>query len=146
VFTDESERQIVVTYKDTVLILYVDGRERGRIEITPEAAIIWKMYPRGVWRIMTDQAGFRSYAAVYRVMMFVPLCALCVAAAASSRERRRQAIAVAAVIIMVALTLEAVIAMLMNSGFQPRNLLLSVVISGVTIGAILLARQGRVAR
>jgi hypothetical protein len=144
VFTDESERQIVVTYKDTVLIAYVDGEERGRIEITPEAAVIWKMYPRGVWRIMTDQVGFRSYAAVYRAMAFVPFAALLVAAVSMSRLNHKQRLlSLACATVAAAVVLELVIGSLMTSGFRPRNLLISVVISGVTIGAILLLNRSR---
>ena len=144
VFTDSAAHRIVVTYNDTVLVTYIDGRPQGRLQITPEAALIWRMYPRDMWRIRIDNAGFGSYAIVYRMLGFVPLGALLVAT--MNRSRLKGALRwtlISAGVLVAAISLELVIARLTSSGFETRNLVTSLCIATVTIATISVARAPR---
>ncbi len=132
--------QFVLSYHDPLLILYVDGTEHGRLEITPEAALIWRLYPRTGFKLRLARYGFTSYAAVYRLLVFIPFAALLAAASAlSGRSRHTQIMIVVGVTLMMAVLLELVLGSLTASGFQPRNLLISLAIALGT-GALLRMR------
>jgi hypothetical protein len=142
VFSDTHEHQIVVTYANTLLVVYVDGLEQGRMEITPEAAAIWSLYPRNMWRIRIDEAGFRSYAAVYRALVFIPLGALVAASVRRARlDRARQVQVVAGAVVATSLLHELVIGRLTISGFEMLNLIMSLAIGGATALVIVLGRH-----
>jgi hypothetical protein len=142
VFSDTSEHRIVVTYANTRLVAYVDGVEQGRMEITPEAAAIWSLYPRNMWRIRIDQSGFRSYAAVYRLLVFIPLGALVGASVRQARlDRARQLLIVAGAVIITAFLHELVIGRMTVSGFQMRDLITSLAIEAATALSIVLRRK-----
>ena len=137
VFDSTDPRHVVVTYADPLMVVYVDGVERGRMEITPEAEFIWRMYPRPRWKVRLGAYGFRAYAVVYRLLVFIPFAALLAAATALSGKPQRVQFAIAAgAIVVVALVLELIMGSLTASGFQPRNLSISLLIASVTFAAI----------
>ncbi len=137
VFDSTERRNVVVTYADPLLVVYVDGTERGRMEITPEAEFIWRLYPRGGWKVRLGAYGFRSYAVVYRLLVFIPFAALLAAATALSRKPRKKQLALAAgAIVVVAIVLELIMGSLTASGFQTRNLIISLLIASVAFAAM----------
>src|SRR5687768_16045214 len=71
VFDSTQPRHVVVTYAEPLMVVYVDGVECGLMEITPEAEFIWRLYPRGGWKVRLGAYGFRSYAVVYRLLVLV---------------------------------------------------------------------------
>ena len=143
VFESTDKRQIVVTYRDPLMVVYVDGAERGRLEITPEAEFIWRFYPRPRWKVRLGQYGFRSYALVYRLLVFIPFAALLAAATALSRTTpRAQFVIAGAAIAGVAVVLELIMGRMTASGFQPRNLIISLVIASVSF-ALMRVRRSR---
>jgi glycopeptide antibiotics resistance protein len=142
VFDTTEPRQVTISYRDPLMIVYVDGAERGRMEITPEAEFIWRMYPRTGWKVRLDRYGFRSYALVYRLLVFIPFAALLAAATAlSGRSWKTQFVMIAGAIVAVALILEVILGQLTTSGFQPRNLSMSIAIAAVAV-AVMRVRPG----
>jgi glycopeptide antibiotics resistance protein len=134
VFDSTQPKHIVITYADAVMIAYVDGVERGRMEITPEAALIWRLYPRSGWKVKLGQYGFRSYAAIYRVLVLVPFAALLAAMVSLGRfDRRQQLLAIAGAVILFSLALELILGSLTASGFQLQNLFISVAICAMAL-------------
>jgi glycopeptide antibiotics resistance protein len=137
VFDSTENRSVVVTYADPLMVVYVDGVERGRMEITPEAEFIWRLYPRTGWKVRLGAYGFRSYAVVYRLLVFIPFAALLAAATALSGRPPKAQLAIAAgAIVVVAVVLELVMGSMTASGFQPRNLIISLVIASVALAAM----------
>jgi glycopeptide antibiotics resistance protein len=137
VFETTDRRHVVVTYANPLLVVYVDGAERGRMEITPEAEFIWRMYPRSGWRVRLGAYGFRAYALVYRMLVFIPFAALLAAATAlSGKPSKTQMLIIAGAIVLVAVTLELIMGSMMPSGFQVRNLLVSVGIASIAVAAM----------
>ena len=137
VFETTDRRHVVVTYRNPLLVVYVDGAERGRMEITPEAEFIWRLYPRGGWRVRLGAYGFRSYALVYRMLVFIPFAALLAAATAlSARPLKTQVVISACAIVIVALALELIMGSMMPSGFQVRNLVMSIGIASLAVAAM----------
>jgi hypothetical protein len=107
------------------------------MEITPEAEFIWRLYPRGGWRVRLGAYGFRSYALVYRMLVFIPFAALLAAATAlSARPLKTQVVISACAIVIVALALELIMGSMMPSGFQLRNLVLSIGIASLAVAAM----------
>jgi hypothetical protein len=136
-FADQQKHHILVTHKQAQIVIYVDGLEHGRVEITPEAKVIWRLYPRDWFRLRIEKYGFRAYAAVYRVLVFVPFAALLGATLALSGlpTRHKRAVAIGAIVVM-ALALEIVLGTESASGFQVKNLAISLVVGIATIGAL----------
>lgn len=137
VFESSGKKEIVLTYADPLLVVYVDRAERGRLEITPEAAVIWRLYPRVGWKVKLTRYGFRSYAAVYRLLVFIPFAALLSAATALSRKPlKAQALIVVGSILVTTIILELILGSLTASGFQPRNLAISLFIAFGSVAAM----------
>jgi hypothetical protein len=147
VFGTTDRRHVVVTYANPLLVVYVDGVERGRMEITPEAEFIWRLYPRGGWRVRLGTYGFRAYALVYRMLVFIPFAALLAAATALSGRPWTTQLAVAAgAIVIVAVLLELIMGSMMPSGFQVRNLIMSIAIASLALAAMRVRRSRGFAR
>ena len=146
VFANTDMHQLAVKVSNGVIVTYVDGAERGRCQITPEAKVIWRMYPRPNFRLRLEHYGFRSYAVVYRLLVFIPFAVLLGAALITSglsRWTKRIAAAVAVVVYTVAL--EIILARQAGYAFQIRNMIISLL---VAIGSIALIawwrrRRGR---
>lgn len=105
VLGDTTQHWLAVTAKAGLIIAYVDGVERGRCEITPEAKIIWRLYPRGGFRMYIDTYGYRSYALMYRLMVMLPfgvLLGIALKALAKPLARKR-GIALGAIASMAAM-------------------------------------------
>ena len=137
VFETTDPLHVVVTYANPLLVVYVNGAERGRMEITPEAEFIWRLYPRTGWRVRLGTYGFRAYALVYRMLVFVPFAALLAAATAlSGKPVRAQLAIIAGAIVAVAVVLELIMGSMMPSGLQVRNLIMSVAIASLAVAAM----------
>ncbi len=142
VFADTSLHHLIVTHRDAQVVIYVDGSERGRIEITPEAKVIWGMYPRGGFRLRIEKYGFRTYAGIYRLLVFIPFAALLAATVTLSQwpTKTRRTVALAAVVGM-ALVLEIILGTESTSGFQVKNLLMSLSIAFATLALLRIRRR-----
>jgi glycopeptide antibiotics resistance protein len=142
VFTDTNPHSIAVTHKDAQIVIYVDGMEQGRVEITPEAKMIWRLYPRGWFRLRLERYGFRSYAVIYRALVLIPFAALLGATLAVSRltRKRKRLIGVGGAVAM-SLAMELLLGAQAASGFQPANLLISLLISLGTLGLLALRQR-----
>ncbi|WP_428937699.1 VanZ family protein [Fontivita pretiosa] len=137
VLADFHAHHILLTHRNGQIRVYVDGLERGRVEITPEAKIIWRLYPRNWFRLRMERYGLGSYATIYRVMALVPFAALLTATLATSTlsmKHRRTAAAGAA--LLVAVLLEIILGLESASGFQLRNLLISIIVAFATLAAM----------
>jgi glycopeptide antibiotics resistance protein len=144
VFANSDAHHLAVVQRGSVTIIYIDGVERGRCEITPEAKLIWRLYPRGGVRLRLERYGFRSYAAIYRLLVFIPFAALLGATLVTSRiSRRNRRIVAVGAIALFALALEIVLGTEAASGFQIKNLCISLVVGLGTIGMLALVRRRR---
>jgi hypothetical protein len=142
VFADLSTHNIAVTQKEGVVIIYVDGAERGRCEITPEAKQIWRLYPRGGFRLRLERYGFRSYALIYRLLVMIPFAALLGAMLMTSRwSAGVKAVLAVVVIVSFVLALESILGEQSASGFQKKNLWISLAIGFGVLGALTLWRE-----
>lgn len=147
VFADNRPHHIVVTQRKAQTIIYVDGYENGRVEVTPEAKMIWRLYPRGYFRMWIDRYGYRSYAAIYRVLVFIPFAALLAAAMFSMKLRERSIlIAGATATVVMSVALELMLGQLSASGFQVQNLIISIFVGSVSLGALIWAHHRNVMR
>jgi hypothetical protein len=144
VFSIPDKKQIVLSYNDPLLMVYVNGVVHGRMEITPEAALIWRMYPRVGFKLKLSRYGFGWYALIYRLLVFVPFAALlAVVAALSGKNVRTQLLITALSILVTAIALEIILGSLTSSGFQARNLLVSVLAAALSVAALRLRRKRR---
>jgi glycopeptide antibiotics resistance protein len=147
VFETTDPRHVIITYANPLLVVYVNGAERGRMEITPEAEFIWRLYPRTGWRVRLGTYGFRAYALVYRMLVFVPFAALLAAATAlSGKPWKVQLAIIAGAIVVVAVVLELVMGSMTPSGLQVRNLIMSIAIASLALAAMRLRRSRGFAR
>lgn len=140
VLPDNRPHNLIITQQQAQTVIYVDGYERGRVEVTPEAKVIWRLYPRGYFRLWIDRYGYRSYAAIYRVLVFIPFAALLAATLFLSRLREKTAILVGvAMTVVMAVALEMILGRLTASGFEFRNLLISLAAGLIALGILLWA-------
>lgn len=138
VFKPHVPRQIVVTAADAQITIYIDGQNRGQVQITPEAKVIWRLYPRTGFRIRIERYGFRSYAAIYRLLVFIPFAALLAATLPLSKIREQTRILLgSAIVLLFAIAIEVTLGGIGNDGFQARNLLMSLVIGAGTLWLLL---------
>jgi hypothetical protein len=109
--------------------------------------MIWRLYPRGWFRLRLERYGFRSYAAIYRVLVLIPFAALLAATLALSQLRatHKRLIAIGGAIAMC-LTMEGLLGAQAASGFQIRNLIISLVVCLGTLGLLALRRRGVLTR
>jgi len=137
VLADFHAHHILLTHRNGQIRVYVDGLERGRVEITPEAKVIWRLYPRNWFRLRMERYGLASYAAIYRVMAMVPFAALLAATLMTSTlTLKHRRTAAAGITVLVAVVLEIVLGLESAGGFQLRNLLISMVVGFATLGAL----------
>lgn len=144
-FADTHWHHIVVTHKDAQIVAYLDGYEHGRVQITPEAKVIWRLYPRGGVRLRMEKYGLGSYAAIYRLLVFIPFSALLGAMLRTGRwnAKMKRWIAVLAILAMTA-PLETILALQTAAGFQLKNPLISLAIELVTLWAVTRKKAGTV--
>lgn len=135
-------RHIAITHESTQIIVYIDGSERGRFEITPEAKVIWRLYPRSWFRVRIEHYGFRSYAIIYRAIVFVPFAGLIFAAVNRTRwQTRKQKLIGGIVVICLVVLIEIVLAAQAASAFQPRNWVASIVLGLGTLALLFALRK-----
>jgi glycopeptide antibiotics resistance protein len=137
VFADNSKQHITITQSNAQTIFYVNGHEQGRVEVTPEAKVIWRLYPRGHFRMWTNTYGFRSYAVMYRLLVFIPFAALLGAMLATVKWKSsgKRLVGIAATVLM-AVALEIVLSLQTASGFQVKNLLISLAVGLLALGGL----------
>ena len=100
VFTDSTPHKIILTYADARLSVYLDGlRWKASARITPEAATIWWLFPRGFWSFSLTGDDVSVDAYVYRGIVFLPLGALAAAMANQTRKRHRERAIIAATMV-----------------------------------------------
>ncbi len=147
VFADNSKQHVTITQSNAQTIFYVNGHEQGRIEVTPEAKVIWRLYPRGHFRMWINTYGFRSYAVMYRLLVFIPFAALLGAVLATVHWKisGKRLVGIAATVLM-AIALEIVLAMQTASGFQITNLLISLAAGLLCLGGLGWWRRRSVAK
>jgi hypothetical protein len=137
VLADHHAHHIMLTHRNGQIRVYVDGLERGRVEITPEAKVIWRLYPRNWFRLRMERYGLGSYAAIYRVLALVPFAALLAATLTTSTlPMNHRRTAAAGITVLVAVLLELILGMESACGFQLRNLLMSIVVGFATLAAM----------
>jgi hypothetical protein len=144
VFTNTNYHNIVVAVKQAQIVVFIDGSEQGRCEITPEAKGIWRLYPRVGFRLWIERYGFRSYAAIYRLLVFIPFSALLGAALAISNlsVNGKRVIATASILAMV-IALEIILGIESAGGFQVRNMMISLAVGFASLGALAWWRRGK---
>ncbi|HEY1629071.1 MAG TPA: hypothetical protein VGF52_04375, partial [Tepidisphaeraceae bacterium] len=126
-----------LTVKDARIVVYVNGKERGVIEVTPEAKVIWRLFPKGGFALSIGKYGFRVYAAIYRLLVFIPFSALLGAMIVSCKwSPPTKRIVAVVVIVAMALALEIILGTQAASGFQIRNLAISLVVAFGMLGAM----------
>src|SRR5450432_428626 len=147
VLPDTLPHQLVITVRNAQVNVYVDGNERGRVEISPEAKVIWRLYPRGGFTLRVERYAFRSYAAIYRLFVYIPFSALLAAMLTiSSWSRKTKRIVAAYVLFAMAISLEIILGLQSESGFQMTNLLIALMIGFGVLGAMsLMANRVRAA-
>jgi glycopeptide antibiotics resistance protein len=127
VFGSPQPHKIILTYADATLNVYIDGlRWKSSVRVTPEAATIWAMFPRGYWSFSLNGDDVSVNAYVYRAMVFLPLGALAAATVNQTHKRHRERAMMAAA--LVAATIVVMEALLTTIGAQHLN-----------VGAILLS-------
>jgi hypothetical protein len=145
VFTDSTPHKIILTYADARLSVYLDGlRWKASARITPEAATIWWLFPRGFWSFSLTGDDVSVDAYVYRGIVFLPLGALAAAMANQTRKRHRERAIIAAT--MVGATIVLMEALLTTMGGQRFNLggvLLSAICGAIGIMIVKIRRGDR---
>lgn len=143
VFVENQPRHIVVTAKGPRIIVYIDGQERGTVQVTPEAKMIWRLYPRQGFFMRMERYGFRSYGLIYRLMIFVPFSALLGATLILSnlQPSTKRVIAILAVSVM-AIALELILISL-GGLFRFEDLVLSLMIGCGTLWLLAMTRRRR---
>jgi hypothetical protein len=109
--------------------------------------VIWRLYPRGHFRMWINNYGFRSYAVMYRLLVFIPFAALLGAMLAMVKWKPagKRLVGVAATLLM-ALTLEIILGTQSGSGFQPINLAISIAIGLLALGGLAWWRKRSVSK
>jgi glycopeptide antibiotics resistance protein len=142
VFADTKPKRVLVTYRPWQLSIYVDHvRNRSELTFTPEAALIWQLYPRPHWTFRVGSHGPDSYRPVYRCLVFIPLGALLAMStklAGLTRRTRRLVIALGAVVACI--LLEAIGAQAGIVGFRASG---AIVCLGSALLGASLVRSGR---
>jgi VanZ family protein len=137
VFDDTQPHHLVVTAIKGRIVVYMDGEEKGRVEISPEAKVIWRLYPRGGFNLRMEQYAFRSYATIYRLLVYIPFSALLAAMLASSKwTANTRRIVALSILCVMAVLLEIVLGTQAESGFQKKNLLISLIIGLAALGGM----------
>jgi hypothetical protein len=102
VFADTRPRVVLVSYQPWRLSTYVDDvKSKSELVFTPEAALMWQLYPRPDWTFRMGSVGTGFYRPVYRCLFFAPLGVLLAMSAKLGGLTRRAhwlVIAIAAVI------------------------------------------------
>ncbi|MBC8105763.1 MAG: VanZ family protein [Anaerolineae bacterium] len=127
VFADETPRRIVVTFADALLKVFIDGKDwSAQARLTPEAAVIWAMYPRDYWKFQMDSNDSARLALIYRAISFLPLGVLCAATVnLLQRRRRERVIIVLAILAATIVLMEALITTLSSERFAISNVIVS---------------------
>jgi hypothetical protein len=74
VFTDTQPQRVVVSYDHGKIRVGSDkSSERYAMEYSPDAWVVWRMYPRTYWQYRLDSSGQRIASAMYRVLVMVPI-------------------------------------------------------------------------
>ena len=71
VFAATQPQQIVVTHGGGELAVYVDGIERGRLSVTPEAAVLWRFFPARHWSFEIGDPLYPT-SLLYRLILLLP--------------------------------------------------------------------------
>lgn len=73
-FKDRNQRQIVITYKDSVLSLHVDGMDEEHVfELNPEVTGLSSLILSGRWILRPQKGLFTAYMITYQAFIFIPL-------------------------------------------------------------------------
>jgi hypothetical protein len=89
VFTDTQPQRVVVSYDHGKIRVGSDkSGERYAVEYSPDAWVVWRMYPRTYWQYRMDSSGQVIASAMYRVLVMVPIGLLLGAALRIVRQRR----------------------------------------------------------
>jgi hypothetical protein len=120
VFGTAQPHKIILTYADATLNVFIDGlRWKASARVTPEAATIWSMFPRGYWSFSLNSDDVSVHAYVYRAMVFLPLGALAAATVNQTNKRHRERIMMAAA--LIGATIIVMEALLTTMGGQDLN-------------------------
>jgi hypothetical protein len=89
VFTDTRPQRVVVSYDHGKICVASDkSSERYAMDYSPDAWVVWRMYPRTYWQYRLDSSGQRLASSMYRVLVMVPIGLLLGAALRIMRQRR----------------------------------------------------------
>ena len=72
VFATKDRRRVVLTYGRSEMVVYVDGAERGRQRLMPEAAVLWPLFPSRQWSFTVGDSMFPT-SLFYRLVFFLPV-------------------------------------------------------------------------
>jgi glycopeptide antibiotics resistance protein len=74
IFIDTSPRRVVVSYDHGRLLVACDQTgERYSAQYSPDAWLVWRIYPRGGWPYRMDSSGQVVASAMYRVLAMLPI-------------------------------------------------------------------------
>jgi hypothetical protein len=90
VFSDTSDHHIIFSSTGKQVAVFVDGVRRGAVRLTPEASVIWKLYPRDIWRLDLEASIDAIYSVLYRVLWLAPFGALVALCIGLSRWRAKK--------------------------------------------------------
>ncbi len=131
VFADNRTRTILVTYKDSQLSVYIDNAAtRYFTRFTPEAATIFRMYPRTTgWAFFMNSDDVNKQSIVYRGLSFF-LLSIFIAITVNTIKRPSRATRIAILVTGLLLTMAGLEVMMMLAAKQPLH------IRGIAAGVV----------
>jgi hypothetical protein len=89
VFTDTTPRRVVISYDHGRLSAACDqSGERYSVRYSPDAWLVWRIYPRPGWPYRMDSSGRVVASAMYRVLAMLPVGILLGALLRTLRQTR----------------------------------------------------------
>ncbi|MGH7176574.1 MAG: hypothetical protein ACREJC_04260, partial [Tepidisphaeraceae bacterium] len=143
VFDDDSPRRVIVTFSDARLCVYVNSaREQYTTTITPEASVIWRIYPRAIWDFRMDTDEVEVHAWVYRTLAFLGMGAIASATCnLIHRPQRQRRLALALILLSTITALEALLATQSADSLRALNFVVDIAASLAGV-AVVGARTG----
>ena len=121
VFATTEPQQVVLTYGGDGLSVYVNGTRRGRLLFTPEAAVLWRLFPARHWSFEVNDPLFPT-AVLYRLIFFLPAGLLLVYVLRRAIRPPAARLAVTAgMLLTVALTNELLLMFMAGGGPRPAH-------------------------
>jgi hypothetical protein len=89
IFTDTRPQRVVVSFDHGRIRVATDQSGEGfSMQPSPDAWLVWRIYPRGFWQYRMDSPGDLVASGIYRVLAMLPLGLLLGAMLRILRQRR----------------------------------------------------------